>query len=499
MDPYREGDHDDSPDPTPVIVPPASRRSSVPSLIPATPILSFHDDVLLEVFDAYRLNDEYHWKHQRGWYRLVHVCRRWRHVVLASASRLDLHLHCTSGTPVADMLTHSPPLPIIIDYYSELKTITEKDEDGLLAAMPYCHRVRLVSLGLLTSSSSRILKAMDGAFPILESLALTSVDNTGLILPKTFSAPRLNELLLQGVVLSLDTLSLTPAINLVTLRLDCIPENAYFAPEHLAALLVTLPHLREISIGFLCSPPRRVREPHNPQIVRATLPSLTSIKYRGGSIYLDALVARINTPHLEGIHFVFFNQLTLSLPRLTRFFTITPKLVHHTVDVALQKHAVSIEAYDTMRPTLSIEVRIPGNRFDWQVFAAAQICGALAPILSAVEVLKLRFYAHELPLEMRGEVERNVWHSLLRPFNRAEQLRVASGLLDELSRALQPDDSDDAPVTELLPALGEFWPMTAVPVDDGFSGFINACRLEGRVVPQTHYRPKAVDTIQAAG
>ena len=51
-------------------------------------------DVLLEVFDAYRRNVElltrYEniWNSRDGWFKLAHVCPRWRRLVLMSPTRL---------------------------------------------------------------------------------------------------------------------------------------------------------------------------------------------------------------------------------------------------------------------------------------------------------------------------------------------------------------------------------------------------------------------------
>ncbi|KAI0276410.1 hypothetical protein BGY98DRAFT_986246, partial [Russula aff. rugulosa BPL654] len=50
-----------------------------------------------------------YWVEERWWYRLAHVCQRWRNLILGSATYLGLCLVCTYGTPVADMLAHSPP------------------------------------------------------------------------------------------------------------------------------------------------------------------------------------------------------------------------------------------------------------------------------------------------------------------------------------------------------------------------------------------------------
>src|SRR6266446_4331160 len=64
------------------------------------------------------------WDRERWWYRLAHVCKRWRILLLASTSYLGLSLVCTYGTPVADMLAHSPPLPLLIDYFNQDRNFT---------------------------------------------------------------------------------------------------------------------------------------------------------------------------------------------------------------------------------------------------------------------------------------------------------------------------------------------------------------------------------------
>jgi hypothetical protein len=53
----------------------------------------------------------------RWWYTLAHVCQRWRNIILGSTTYLGLSLLCTYGTPVADMLAHSPPLPLVVGYF----------------------------------------------------------------------------------------------------------------------------------------------------------------------------------------------------------------------------------------------------------------------------------------------------------------------------------------------------------------------------------------------
>ena len=107
------------------------------------------DDSLLHVFYLYRPfllgededDDDRLWGGIKGWdcgrwwYKLAHVCQRWRNILFGSALYLELSLVCTYGTPVADMLAHSPPLPLVLDYQEIGRGITTDDEDGIILAL----------------------------------------------------------------------------------------------------------------------------------------------------------------------------------------------------------------------------------------------------------------------------------------------------------------------------------------------------------------------------
>ncbi|KAI0265726.1 hypothetical protein BGY98DRAFT_1102931 [Russula aff. rugulosa BPL654] len=150
-------------------------------------IVSIHildDDSLLNVFDLYRpfflgkmilastvSEGGMRWDQGRWWYRLAHVCQRWRNLILGSASYLRLSVVCTNGTPVQDMLAHSPPLPLTIDYGNE-DGITAEDEEGILFALEQRHRVRHLRLVIPVQNLQKIAMAIDEEFPILEYLIL---------------------------------------------------------------------------------------------------------------------------------------------------------------------------------------------------------------------------------------------------------------------------------------------------------------------------------------
>ena len=134
------------------------------------------DDSLLNIFHLYRpfllgedededddrlVGGDKGWDRGQWWYKLSHICQRWRRVILGSASYLGLSLVCTYGTPVADMLAHSPPLPLDFDYFDEDVGISAEDQEGAIPALKKYHRVRRVRLGIPVTSMQKLIVSMD--------------------------------------------------------------------------------------------------------------------------------------------------------------------------------------------------------------------------------------------------------------------------------------------------------------------------------------------------
>jgi hypothetical protein len=150
---------------------------------------------------------------ERWWYSLAHVCWRWRRILLASASHLDLHLVCTYGTPVADMLAYSPLLPIIIDYTNERRKMTPQDEDGILLALRRRRRVCHIRLWAPLSKLRKLVANMDGEFTMLQVLDIRPVsddEGPGLVLPETLRAPHIRQFTLNDINFSPAMLNLLP-------------------------------------------------------------------------------------------------------------------------------------------------------------------------------------------------------------------------------------------------------------------------------------------------
>ncbi|KAI0258074.1 hypothetical protein BC834DRAFT_913981 [Gloeopeniophorella convolvens] len=82
---------------------------------------SLHDELLLEIFNAYRLDNPDTWIFKSRWFILADVCRRWREVILASAIHLELELSWGNGTPFSYDFSFTP--------------MTHEDEQGILLAL----------------------------------------------------------------------------------------------------------------------------------------------------------------------------------------------------------------------------------------------------------------------------------------------------------------------------------------------------------------------------
>ena len=300
-----------------------------------SPIYTLNDDVLLNIFYLYRLHirDEesgqahliiYYWKRQRWWYSLAQVSRRWRNLILASRSILDLHLICTYGVPVADMLAHSPPFPLTVFYIDRHRKMTAEDEEGAMLALSHRDRVRHIAIKMPALELGKFITVMDEEFPILERLFMSSLtkEETSLTIPVTFRAPNLRRFDLWYTALPIRSPLFTSTAGLVFLWLGGIPRSAYFPPTYLLTRLSLMPQLERLGIGFHSPPPNSdvvSQLLFIPIITQVTLPNLRLISFRGVSAYLECLLARISTPVFGMLEVGFFDQLTFPVPHLLQF------------------------------------------------------------------------------------------------------------------------------------------------------------------------------------
>jgi F-box-like len=464
--------------------PPTPERPAYCLLLTAADTLN--GDVLLQIFDFYRLDDEENWNLQLRWCKLSHVCRKWRYLVLESFFHLNMHIPLTNGTRPFYMLTHLLPLPLVIHYRSG---DASEDNRAILHAIQQRDRTLRVVLQALSSILHKLTLPMDESFPRLETLSLLSTtepkEHADLMLSETFLAPNLRHLSLRCVRLPTALLSHAFAPSLVTLDLMDIQAPGYLGPAHLVIHIRLMPQLEELSIGstFPVPRPRDEGELLSAPITSVTLPSLKRLKFRGVAAYLESLVARIGVPFLEKFSTTLFNQLAFTVPHLSQFINAKEGLGYRTTKVTFNDDAVLIAIRHPVHPNLGVfDLHISCQQFDWQVDSAGQLCGALHQVFSLAEELELALGSHvpALPSKWQGEVESTVWHDLLLPFNGVKKLCIDPALSSELASALPPDDEGPGSFPLLLPKLGELELEIEIRIaKNPFAPFINARRLPG--------------------
>ena len=396
---------------------------------------------------------------ERLWYKLAHICRRWRSLILASASYLRLCLLCTYRTPVADMLAHSPPLPLIIDYYDSGHDVTIEDEEGILLALEHRDRVRSIRLVMRVRNLQEPTTALDDEFAILECLVITppTEEITSLVLSKTFRAPHLRHLALSNLACPIGSPLPTTAqaVNLVTLILLNIPLSSHFHPNDLLQLLLHNPQLETLYIQY-CSPvPNRDVEKqllHSPMMTHITLPNLRSFMFGGTSAYLEALLPRMTTPLLETLRIEFFGQVSFPLLHLQKFISTMENLRFSRATLTFNECIIFLSVYSHEVARMRLDMEFDCRHMGPWVASAAQIIKSLRILFLSVEDLTLEYTeSNFMSPERTHEANRSQWRDLLGSFGNLKRLQVPGDLIRALSCSLEAKD-EELPM-ELLPEL----------------------------------------------
>jgi hypothetical protein len=383
-----------------------------------------------------------------AWQSLVHVCRRWRNLVLASPLRLNLRLFCTPKTPARDKLDIWPALPLIVR-----GDMTPSATDNVIAALEQSNRVyKVILLDLGDWHLEEVLAAMQVPFPRLTILHLVSFDDeTMTVIPDSFldgSAPRLRSLELVAIPFPGLPKLLLSATHLVHLRLENIPHSGYISPEAMVALLSVLSRLKTLSLGFRESGPDRESQ-SLPSPKRSILPALDRFYFKGVTEYLEDFVTRIDTPQLYFMDIIFIG---LDTPRLAQFINCTPTLR------ALDEAHVQFHESDN---DITLRYRTSESRFDKLLISVSYIepdwqgsfveaCNLSLHPLSTVEDL---YIDHEYlgPVWKIDAVESAPWLQLLLPFTAVKNLYLSKEFAPSITAALQELVGDR--ITEVLPSL----------------------------------------------
>ena len=406
------------------------------------------DEVLLEVFDFYvERNPPYLNKAGvEAWQSLVHVCRRWRTLVLGSPRRLNLQLCCRPETP-RDRLNIWPALPLLVE--GVVCSTSDAGTNNIIATLGQSDRVRRVFLmDIAGCQLEQVLAAMEVPFPELTDLQLWSCVETPVI-PDSFlggSSPRLRIFTLYGILFPGLPNLLLSATHLVELNLHGIPHSWYISPESIVASLSALSSLRILFLKFRSPQSRSDWESRSPPpLEHSILPALYKFHFKGITEYLEDLVSRIETPQLDEMDIIFFHQIDFDCPQLARFINRSPILgARDEAHVQFDDDFASVELLPQSR---AIGIGISCGEPDRQLPSIAQICNSSFPTLSTIEDLYIKGQ-HNFPLQA---IENSLWLQLLLPFTAVKNLYLSKELEPGIAAALQ--GLVGARITEVLPSL----------------------------------------------
>ena len=245
--------------------------------------------------------------------------------------------------------------------------------------------------------------------------------------------------------------------------------------------------LEILSLHFFSLPPRRnyVRLPPQPGEL-IVLPTLTSLKYRGTSKYLDSLVAWIDAPRLGDIDITFFSQPTMDASQLGRFIErIETQASLSEANVRNSADSISISfTNSTNQPTsyTPLRLQISCKQLDWQLSAMAQVCVQFFPFLRRVENIGINTTQSS---SGQDDVDSEQWLELVRSFRGARDFWVGDGLMSDILCALGQADRGNTMVT-VLPDLRHLRVENPMALNeqswDAVQSFLTLRSLSGRPV-----------------
>jgi hypothetical protein len=422
------------------------------------------DDILLEIFDFYRMShyDILFWLPHPAWNWciLAHVCQRWRKVMFESPHCLNLRILCTYRTPVRKNLSIWPALPIDLEL-SFRRLLKPQDEDNIITALE--HRDRVYSVRLYTTGSqlAKLAAVMQEPFPVLTHLQMRLRDeNTPVLTTKFFggSAPHLQEITLYRIPFpALPTLLLSTS-DLVTLKLFKIPTSGYISPERMVACLAALPRLKTFTIRFrqFSFRPDRI---HPPPVTRPVLSALTDFEFRGDFVYVEVLVAQIDSPKLERVYITYLDPPDdFQVTHLSEFIDRSIGL-----ELTLSRHALVHFSSDEVAFILSckypnypgweqcsVETNISCEVFEWKLPDMARALIRFSAALCTVVHLELD--AHLIWDGQSEDAYDIEWLDLFCQFPAMQTLHVSTALAPPVFLVLE--DITAELVAEALPSLG---------------------------------------------
>ncbi|KAI0258952.1 hypothetical protein BC834DRAFT_668088 [Gloeopeniophorella convolvens] len=373
------------------------------------------DDVLLEIFDFYRLGS---WRPTKTgwvwpWYLLAQVCRRWYRLILLSPNRLRMDFFLTLGAPVLDILPRLfPETSFVIDYWKE-----EYDEDH--EAVPWStedidsvsfifkqpDRIREIRICGTDDDLEELFETMTEPVPKLESLAVSSSDWTSLAFPDNFlggRVPALHKLTLTRV---LPPLPSTPLLVHFDLNLESGFDIDISSLDTIVDRICEMSQLKTLALVVSAvgrdgpAPDAHERPPFNG--VPQPLPMLSRITFEGLGAHFEALIGRIAAPQLECLKVHLEDISTVTIPSLQSFISCSTKIhaVSAMVQLALSHTDSSIKTYSSAQKPGSSPVSFTMESMDIGscIASVTSLCHALAPAFAFAEKLIISYFQQPEP------------------------------------------------------------------------------------------------------
>ncbi|KAH9062253.1 hypothetical protein EDB87DRAFT_1608131 [Lactarius vividus] len=440
------------------------------------------EDVLLEIFDAYRqdmeLKPRYEniWNDRGGWFTLAHVCRSWRRAVLSSPSRLHLHLLFTRRSKLA-MLKHLPPFPMLIDY--RVSSCTVKKDNLALAAIRHRGRVRGITLRRPYTNIEKFFTAL------ISKICPPNGRGRALVLPATFlwgSAQCLRRLTLREVAPRCLSPLLSSATSLVelalTLRVANItqPEASFLTNLQrmscLRRLELNVVQWRNIDINLSLYPPASAGDV-------VPLSKLTHLIFSGHTSYLQKLVVELAAPSLQHLDTELCGQPRgLPIPHLCKFIRDT-ECQFTAVRLGFSYAKLRFHAWTGPQsidnPPFRITLLKPVSLEEM----GQELSGPLSTVEELIVARDVEALWH-----LEDRIQTNQWREFCYNVPQVKVVRVSAKLALDVAHSFRQDGGE--PIPNLLPALERVEVLSAAGRDnlicDTFEPLITARQRAGRPV-----------------
>ena len=476
--------------------------------LPDSTINDLPAEVLLEIFNLYRESlYDYQWTEKYAWINLAHVCRKWRTVVFAYPSHLNLSITVGPRKPNHIETILSGPFQILIDY-----KYINTDVDGnftnnspalrrLHAALKHPDRVRGITFEGTRAGFDKLFEVTNCPFPVLESLLLSPAHGYDMKFPDTFlrgpdscDLRHLRRVKLYSYSLQPICRFLSSTAALTHLDLVINATNGTSQEPSLLTCLQGMPCLHSINLRISHKIHNSLSHPSTSQAI-VPLPKLTTFCYNGHRAFLNFLMAGFLAPSLRNVNIFITDQIWAPVVHLPRFMNAI-EVHHHTAYLAFEGSKFSVSLVpgsgfpSALRPR--IELGLPPHPTDMII----QLCGELPTKLATINELYVIFDHMADLWEVYFPWER--WRSLFQQFSGVKTLRTRGLDSDYVARTLlhqnheEPDD-----VLTFLPVLEEieldkFGLLTLKSKRTSpaaLQPFVSARRRAGRPVRVLNVRP----------